>query len=94
MDANQGTAIVSSKGATFARFLIPKDRGPLLPTQLAALPSNDAPLQGKYVKLEGLRREHIPDLFNNLGLPKDKSVFDWLHAVRDKGQSANYKSPH
>lgn len=42
------------------------------------MPSNAAPLIGQYVRLEGLCKAHIPQLFRNLHLPDDKSIFDWL----------------
>lgn len=79
MHADQGKLTRSTHNAgELVAFWFLQDFGPQVSTKPAAVPCTARPLVGKYVRLEGLCKEHIPSLFSNLGLPQDKSVFDWL----------------
>lgn len=48
---------------------------PILP---GTRPTTDVPLEGKYVTLEPLTPQHMPDLWSNLGFSHDQSILDWL----------------
>jgi RimJ/RimL family protein N-acetyltransferase len=56
--------------------------GPKISTEPSPRPAKDLRISGKHVTLRGLSDEDVPNLWSNLGLPENSSVFNYLPMLR------------
>jgi RimJ/RimL family protein N-acetyltransferase len=56
--------------------------GPKISIKPSPRPAKDLKTIGKYVTLQGLSDEDVPNLWSNLGMPNNSSVFNYLPMLR------------
>jgi RimJ/RimL family protein N-acetyltransferase len=56
--------------------------GPKISTEPSPRPAKDLKITGTFVTLQGLSEEDVPNLWSNLGVPDNSSVFNYMPMLR------------